>query len=127
MSEGKSIFQPILFKQEIHNVGDLVSKEGIIFKSEIILSSSLSPGYLFALMGVIDAIPNEWRFIIKTNPYCAPSPSDQTCPVSTIAGKTMDLANVTPKSVYRGFRSVRRTTATAKAKILSQYPDLSID
>ena len=78
-------------------------------------------------MGVIDAIPNEWRFIIKTNPYCAPSPSDQTCPVLTIAGKTMDLANVTPKSVYRGFRSVRRTTATAKAKILSQYPDLSID
>ena len=40
LSEGKSIFQPIFFKQEILKVGDLVSKEGIILKSDKILSSS---------------------------------------------------------------------------------------
>ena len=52
---------------------------------------------------------------------------DQTLPVLTIAGKTMDLANIASKLVYREFRSVKQTTATAKTKILSQYPDLSID
>ena len=52
---------------------------------------------------------------------------DQTFPVLTIAGKTMDLADITSKLVYKEFCSVKQTTATAKAKILSQYPDLSID
>ena len=77
--------------------------------------------------GVIDAIPNEWRSIIKRNPYCAPSPLDQTCFVLKIAGKTIDLANITSKLVYREFCSFKQTSATAKAKILSKYPDLSID
>ena len=34
---------------------------------------------------------------------------------------------ITSKLVYREFRSVKQTTATAKTKILSRYPDLSID
>jgi len=79
LSERKSIFQPIFYKQGILKVDDLVSKEGIFLKSDKILSSSLSPGYLFALMGLFDTIPNKWRSIIKTNPYCAPSPLDHTC------------------------------------------------
>ena len=29
--------------------------------------------------------------------------------------------------VYREFRSLKQTSATAKAKILSKYPDVSID
>ena len=77
-------------------------------------------------MGIIYAILNEWRSIIKTNPYCAPSPLDQTCLVLTIAGKTIDLANITSKLIYKEFRSVKQTAATAKAKILSKYLDLSI-
>ena len=47
--------------------------------------------------------------------------------VLTIAGKTIDLANITSKLVYREFRSFKQTSATAKAKIWSKYPDLSID
>ncbi len=61
LSEGKSIFQPIFYKQGILKG---VSKEGVFLKSDKIFSSSLSSGYLFALMGVIDAIPNEWRSVI---------------------------------------------------------------
>ena len=56
---------------------------------------------------------------------CSP-PLDQTFPVLTIAGKTMDLADITSKLVYKEFCSVKQTTATAKAKILSQYPKLFI-
>ena len=71
-------------------------------------------------MGVFDAIPKEWRSIIETNPYFAPSPMDRTCFELIIAGKMIDLVYVTSKLVYSEF-------ATAKAKILSQYPDLFID
>ena len=46
-------------------------------------------------MGVFDAISKEWRYIIKTNPYCAPSAMDQPRFKLIIAGKMTDLANVT--------------------------------
>ena len=95
LSEGKSIFQSVLYNLGILKVGDLVSKEGVFLKSDKILNSSFSPCYSFALMGVFDAIPKERRSTIKTNSYCAPSPMDQTCFEWIIAGKTIDLANVT--------------------------------
>ena len=96
-------------------------------KSDKIRNSSFSPCYSFSLMGVLDAIPKEWRSIIKTNPYCAPSPIDQICFELIIAGKVIDLANVTSKLVYNEFRSLKQTPATAKAKILNKYPDLATD
>ena len=95
LSEGKSIFQSVFCNLGIRKVGDPVSKEGVFLKSDKFLNCSFPPCYSFALKGVFDAIPKEWRSTIKTNPYCAPSPMDQTCFELTIAGKTIDLANVT--------------------------------
>jgi len=71
-------------------------------------------------MGVFDAIPKEWRSIIKTNPYCAPFPMNQACFESIIACKTINFANVTSKLAYKESRSLKQTPATAKAKILSK-------
>ena len=68
-------------------------------------------------MGVLDAIPKKWRSVIKINPYCASSPMDQTCFELIIAGKVIDLANVSSMLVYNEFRSLKQTPATAKAKI----------
>ena len=127
LSEGKSIFKLVFYNLGIFKVGDLVSKEGVFLKSDKILNSSLSPGYFFSLMGVFDAIPKEWRSVIKINPYCAPSPMDQNGFGLTIAGKAIDLAEVTSKSVYNAFCSLKQTPATAKAKILKTYPDLAIE
>ena len=53
---------------------------------------------------------------------CAPSPMDQNCFALIIAGKVIDLANVTLKLVYNEFCSLKQTPATAKAKILNKIP-----
>ena len=79
ISGRRSIFQSVFYNLGILKVGDLVSREGVFLKSDKILNSSFSPCYSFSLTGVLDAIPKEWRSLIKTNPYCAPSPTDQTC------------------------------------------------
>ena len=50
---------------------------------------------------------------------------DQTCFELIIAGKVIDLANVS--LIYNEFRLLKQTPATAKAKILNKYPDLAID
>ena len=127
LSQGKSIFQSVFCNLGILKVGDLVSRDGVLLKSDKILNSSFSPCHSFSLMGVLDAIPKEWRSIIKTNPYCAPSAMDQTCFELIIAGKVIDLASASSKLIYNEFRSLKQTPATAKAKILSKYPDLAID
>ena len=127
LSEGKSIFQSVFCNLGILKVGDLVSRDGVLLKSDKIRISSFSPCHSFSLMGVFDAIPKERRSIIKTNPYCAPSAMDQTCFELIIAGKVIDLASASSKLIYNEFRSLKQTPATAKAKILSKYPDLAID
>ena len=127
LSQGKSIFQSFFYNLGILKVGDLVSREGVFLRSDKILNSSFSPCYYFSLMGVLDTIPKKWRSLIKTSHYCAPSPIDQSCFELIIAGKVIDLANVTSKLVYNEFRSLKQTPATAKAKILNKYPDLATD
>ena len=127
LSEGKSIFQSVFCNLGILKVGDLVSRDGVFLKSDKILNSSFSSCHSFSLMGVLDAIPKEWRSIIKTNPYCAPSAMDQTCFELIIAGKVIDLASASSKLIYNEFRSLKQIPATAKGKILNKYPDLAID
>ena len=127
LSAGKSIFKFVFYNLGILKVGDLVSKEGVFLKSDKILNSTFSPCYSFSLMGVLDAIPKEWRSIIKVHPYCAPSPMDHAGFELIIAGKVIDLAKVTSKLVYNAFRSLKQTPVTAKTKILKIYPDLTID
>ena len=127
LSEGKTIFKLVFYNLGILKVGDLVSKVGVFLKSDQILNSTFFPVYSFSLMEVLDAIPKEWRSIIKINPYCAPSPMDQAGFELIIAGKVIDLAKVTSKLVYNAFRSLKQTPATAKTKISKIYPDLAID
>ena len=79
LSEGKSFFQSGFYNLGILKVGDLVSRDGVFLNSDKILNSSFSPCHAFSLMGILDAIPKEWRSKIKTNPYCAPLAMDQTC------------------------------------------------
>ena len=121
--QGKSIFQSFFYNLGILKVGDLVSKEGVFLKSDKILNSSLSPCNSFALMGVFDAIPKEWRSIIKMSPYWM----DQTCFELKIADKLINPADVTSKMVYKEFCSLKQTPTTAKAKIWNKYPDLLIE
>ena len=103
LSEGKSFFQSVYYNRGILKVGDLVSRDGVFLKSNKILNSSFSPCHSFSLMGVLDAIPKEWRSIIKTNPYCVPSAMDQTCFELIIAGKVIDLASDSLKLIYINF------------------------
>ena len=106
LSEGKSIFQSVFCNLGILKVGDLVSRDGVFLKSDKILNSSFSSCHSFSLMGVLDAIPKEWRSIIKTNPYCAPSAMDQTCFELIIAGKVIDLASASSKLIYNEYHSL---------------------
>ena len=78
LSQGKSIYQPLLHKCGIIKVGDLISNDRTFLKSEKVLKAQLSPSKLFGLMGIVNALSSEWRSIMKGNAFTPPSPLNES-------------------------------------------------
>ena len=62
---GKSLFEKHLFTKGIVKIGDLLSDTGKFLESPKVLEANLSPIQYFKLIGIVNAIPNERRLIIK--------------------------------------------------------------
>ena len=61
----ESLFEKHLFCQGIVKTRDLLSNNGKFLQSSKVLTANLSPTQYFKLIGVVDAIPIQWRVIIK--------------------------------------------------------------
>ena len=129
LSEGKSLYHAFLHNTcGISKVGDLVSKDNIFLGSEKVLNSKLTPSQYFLLMGVVSAIPNEWRSTIKgKSVHVDPHPFIENSFRVPIRGKMFDLSSVSSKILYREFRSRKEIPPTAQAKFKEEYPSLSIE
>ena len=62
-----SFFFFYLFSKGIITIGDLLSDAGIFLKGVKVLNENLSPIECFNLMSIVDAIPLEWRQMIRQN------------------------------------------------------------
>ena len=60
-----SLFEKHLFSKGIVTIGDLLPDTGIFLKGVKVLNANLSPIEHFKLMSIFDAIPREWRQIIR--------------------------------------------------------------
>ena len=107
LSEGKSLYHPFFHNAYgISKVGDLVSRDNTFLGSGKILIAKLTPNQYFFLMGVVSAIPNEWRSTIKgKSVYCEPHPCTENSFQVPIGGQMIDLASISSKMVYKEFRS----------------------
>ena len=128
MSEGKSLYHPFFHKAcGISKVGDLVSKDNTFLGSGKILNAKLTPSQYFFLMGVVSAIPNEWRSTIKgKSVYCEPHPYTENYFQVPIGGQMIDLASISSKMVYKEFRSRKEIPPTAQAKFKDEYPERTL-
>ena len=60
-----STFEKKFYSKGIITVSDLLSDTGVFLKSANELNANLSPLERFKLMAIVDAIPSEWRQIIR--------------------------------------------------------------
>ena len=129
LREGKSLYHAFLHNTcGISKVGDLVSKDNIFLGSEKVLNAKLAPSQYFLLMGMVSAIPNEWRSTIKgKSVHVDPHPFIENSFRVPIRGEMFDLSSVSSKTLYREFRSRKEIPPTAQAKFKEEYPSLSID
>lgn len=129
LCEGKSLYYAFFhINCGISKIGDLVSKDNTFLESDKILRSKLSPSQYFLLMGVVGAIPKEWRSIIKGESiYCETYP----CPANSfevpIKGEMLDISSISSKIVYEEFLSRKVIPPTAQNKYKKEYPNLSVD
>ena len=112
----------------ISKVSDLVSKDNVFLGSENVLNAKLTPSQYFLLMGVVSAIPNEWRSTIKgRSVHTDPHPFFENSFRVRIRGEVFDLSSVSSKTLYREFRSRKVIPSTAQAKFKEEYSSLSVD
>ena len=107
LREGKSLYHAFLHNTcGISKVGDLASKDNIFLGSEKVLNAKLTPSQYFLLMGVVSAIPNEWRSTIKgKSVYVDPHPFIENSFRVPIRGEMFDLLSVSSQTLHREFRS----------------------
>ena len=110
--QNRSIFHEFLFSPGVVKIGDLVSETGNFFQSLKILQANLSPTQRFKLMSIVDAIPLDWRLLIKQNQQ----PSAQQTLNDTISvevdGKEVDILSITSKVLYKEFKSKKQNPPT---------------
>ena len=132
LSDGKSLYHAFFHNTcGISKVGDLVSKDNIFLGNGKTLNSKLTPSLYFLLLGVVSAIPNEWRSTIKGKMFMlnsSPSPVSFHWKFVSSAnkGKMFDLSSIS-KILYKEFRSQKEIPSTAQAKLKDEYPNLSVD
>ena len=108
-------------------IGDLLSDTGKFFEGAKVSEANLSTMDYFKLMSIVDAIPNNWRLVIKRNSgHFPPQPLNDSITI-IINEKEVDLSNVTSKLLYSEFKAVKQTPPTAKKKLKNKYPELAVD
>ena len=105
----------------------MVSQDRSFLKSEKVIRARLSPSQLFSLMGIGNAIPGEWRSIIKVNTFTGhdPHPFNGNTFLLPIKGEIVDLLSTSSKTLYKEFCSDKATTPSAQARLNTEYPNLS--
>ena len=115
-----SVFEHRLFSAGVVKIGDLLSDTGKFFEGAKVSEANLSTMDYFKLMSIVDAIPNNWRVVIKHNSrHFPPQPLNDSITI-IINEKEVDLSNVNSKYIkllYSEFKAVKQTPPTAKKKI----------
>jgi len=88
----------------------------LLLKSEKVLKAQLSPSQRFVLVGIVNALPSEWRSIMKGNAFTPPSPLNESSYLLSVKGEMMDSLNIRSKNLCKEFCSYKSTPPTAQAK-----------
>ena len=65
----------------------------LLLKSEKLLKAQLSPSQRFVLVGIVNALPSEWRSILKGNAFTPPSLLNESSYILSVKGEMMDRLN----------------------------------
>ena len=121
-----SLFEKHLFSKGIVTIGDLLSDTGIFLKGVKVLNANLSPIEHFKLMSIVDAIPREWRQIIRQGIQHPPLHLGDTIYLK-MENSEVALSKVSSKLLYNAFKSKKQVPPTAQKKFKEKFPQFPFD
>ena len=113
--------------KELLQSGDLLSDAGVFLKGANVLNANLSPLESFKLMCIVDAIPREWRQIIRQSAQHLPPLHISDTIYLKLENAQAALLKVSSKLLYTAFKDRKQATSTAQKKFLEMFPQLQID
>ena len=90
------------------------------------LDANLSPVDLFKLMSIVDAIPCEWRQIIRQSTQHLPSYIDDIIYLR-MEDFEVALSNVSSKWLYNEFKSKKQVPPTSQKRFKEKFPQFDFD
>ena len=125
-----SVFEKHCFSEGIVMVGDLLSDGGVFLKGANVLNANLSPLKRFKLMGIVDALPCEWKRIIRQSAQHPPPPLPSHIRDAfylKMEDSGVALSKVSSKLLYVAFKSRKQVPLTAQKKFQEKFPQLQTD
>ena len=96
-----------LFPKGIITIGDLLSDTGSFVRGVKVLNANLSPIEYFSSMSIVDAIPREWRQMVRQNTQRVPPYISDTIYLNLDNSET-SLSKVSSKLLYKAFKSTTK-------------------
>ena len=121
-----SVFEKHCFSEGIVTVGDLLSDGGVFLKDANVLNANLSPLERFKLMSIVDALPCEWKRIIRQSAQYPPSHIGDAFYLK-MEDSEVALSKVSSKLLYVAFKSRKQVPPTAQKKFQEKFPQLQTD
>ena len=122
--EKKSIYRRDIANMGFLKVGDLFSASSFTLKS---MHSFLSPEQNFLIMRIVNSIPTKWRSVIRNSTMELEIEPIPKVPPIRIEDKSVPILDVSSKQIYQLFLKKKHTPPTAKQKLMTKYPNISID
>ena len=116
-----SFFEKHCFSEGIVTVGDLLFDGGVF-----LLNANLSPLERFKLMSIVDALPFEWKRIIRQSAQQPPSHIGDAFYLK-MEDSEVALSKVSSKLLYVAFKSRKQVPPTAQKKFQEKFPQLQTD
>ena len=117
---GKSVYNHSLANIGIIRLGDLISEDNELITKHKLRELNISPLDAFKLIGVIEALPDEWRKSLSTRNFTAIEPFNLQNEVQlSLNGQNVLLSNAVSKTVYKEIRNGIITPPTAQLTIIN--------
>ena len=92
-----------------------------------VLNANLSPVEHFKLMSIVNAIPRQWKLIIRQSTQHITSYISDMIYLKMGNFDEVALSEVSSKKLYEAFRNKKQVPPTAQTKLEEKFPHLSVD
>ena len=127
--DGKSVFFKTLAEKGILRIGDLISENNeLITKCKERDELNLTPLDLFRLVSVVNALPSEWRDLLKRSSHSDKRTFNlQDQIVLSLNGQKTPINKAVSKAIYKELRNRVISTPSAQKKYNSCFENDTLD